>query len=145
MTNPALCMGASGSSTRLPSRSTLMRFEAVTSSNSNPKRLTGLARNARRNVGIDQIGPAEMLDQPVARREVDALLPFGGIDVRLCGAADGGCDRRHSRLLDLFSRPLSRDVRAKPIHSAELHSTSAAAPPPGRGSDRRMSARRSAA
>src|SRR5215468_106481 len=107
--------------------------------------MTGLARNARRNVGIDQIGPAEMLDQPVARREVDALLPFGGIDVRLCGAADGGCDRRHSRLLDLFSRPLSRDVRTKPIHSAELHITSAAAPPPGRGLDRRMFARRSAA
>src|SRR5215467_11530845 len=48
--------------------------------------MTGLARNARRNVGIDQIGPAEMLDQPVARREVDALLPFGGIHVRPCGS-----------------------------------------------------------
>src|SRR5215510_6830735 len=44
---------------------------------------TGLARNARRNVGVDQVGPAEMLDQPVARGEIDALLPFGGIDVLL--------------------------------------------------------------
>src|SRR6516225_5936640 len=66
--------------------------------------MTGLARNAGRNVGIDQIGPAEMLDQPVARREIDALLPFGGIDVWPCGSADGGCDRWHSRLLDLSFR-----------------------------------------
>src|ERR1700730_18252383 len=99
--------------------------------------MTGLARNARRNVGIDQIGPAEMLDQPVARSEIDPLLPFGGIDVRLCGAADGGCDRGHSHLLDPVWRPLSRDVRTKPIQSAELHIISAAVRPPPRGSDRR--------
>src|SRR5258708_12952536 len=107
--------------------------------------MAGLAGNARRNVGIDQIGPAEMLDQPVARREIDALLPFGGIDVRPCGAADGGCDRRHSHLLDPVSRLLSHAVRTKPIHSPELHITSTPPPPPGRGSDRWMSARRSAA
>src|SRR5260370_654998 len=107
--------------------------------------MAGLAGNARRNVGIDQVGPAEMLDQPVARGEIDAMLPFGGIDARPCGAAAGGCARRPSHLLGPVSRLLSHDVRTKPIHSAELHITSAAAPPPGRGSDRCMSARRSAA
>ena len=40
MTKPAWCIGASGSSMTLPSRSTLMRFVAVTSSNSSPKRLS---------------------------------------------------------------------------------------------------------
>src|SRR5262249_60300236 len=57
------------------------------------------ARNPRRNVGVDQIGPTEMLDEPVTRREIDALLPFSGIDVALCGSADGGSARRHARLL----------------------------------------------
>src|SRR5215472_9254546 len=63
------------------------------------QKMPGNARNPRRNVGVDQIGPAEMLDEPVARREIDALLPFSGIDVALCGSADGGSDRRHARLL----------------------------------------------
>src|SRR5262249_46706546 len=108
MTKPALCMGASGSSIRLPSRSTLMRLEAVTSSNSNPKRLSRKSRNARRSGGEDQIGPAELLGEPVARREIDALLPFSGIDIALCGSADGGRDRRHSHLLN--QPALSRTV-----------------------------------
>ncbi len=52
--------------------------------------MPGLARHARRDVGVDQVGPAEMLDQSVAGREVDALLPFGRAHVRLNAAADGG-------------------------------------------------------
>src|SRR5262245_59811813 len=105
--------------------------------------MTWLARNARRNVGVDQIGPAEMLDQPVARGEIDALLPFGGIDVRPCGSADGGCGGGHSRLLDRLSR--SSSVNAIRSRSARLHIISAALPPPGQCSDRRISARRSVA
>src|SRR5215831_16056874 len=57
------------------------------------------ARNPRRNVRVDQIGPAEMLHQPVTRREIDALLPLSGIDIALCGSADGGRDRWHSHPL----------------------------------------------
>src|SRR5436190_14295699 len=45
--------------------------------------MSGLAGHARGNVCVDQIGPAEMIDQPVARRQIDALLPFCGIDVVL--------------------------------------------------------------
>src|SRR5262245_49491524 len=106
--------------------------------------MTGLARNARRNVGVDQIGPTEMLHQAVARGEIDALLPFGGIDVRPCGSADGGCDRRHSRLSSIgFSRPSSNNATSS--RPAGLPIISAAAPPPERCSDRRMSARRWAA
>src|SRR5262249_14499855 len=105
--------------------------------------MTGLARNARRNVGVDQIGPTEMLHQAVARGEIDALLPFGGIDVRPCGSADRGSRTRHSRLLAGVSRRSSNN--AMPSRPAGLHIISAAVLPLGRCSDRRMSARRWAA
>src|SRR3954453_4602518 len=35
------------------------------------------SRHARRNVGIDQIVPAVVRDEAIARGEIDALAPFG--------------------------------------------------------------------
>src|SRR5262249_22774936 len=52
--------------------------------------MAGLTGHARRDVGVDQVGPAEVLDQPVARREIDPLLPLGGTEVRAGGPADCG-------------------------------------------------------
>src|SRR5215472_8445182 len=89
--------------------------------------MTGLARNARRNVGVDQIGPTEMLHQAVARGEIDALLPFGGIDVRPCGSADGGCDRRHSRLLDRLFAAVIQQCDAEPPSRTPYHFSRCAA------------------
>src|SRR5262245_35275022 len=89
--------------------------------------MTGLARNARRNVGVDQIGPTEMLHQAVARGEIDALLPFGGIDVRPCGSADGGCDRRHSRLLDRLFAAVIQQCDVEPPSGTPYHFSRCAA------------------
>src|SRR4051812_14356403 len=62
------------------------------------QKVAGLVRHARRNVRVDQIGPAEMLDQTVTCRELDALFPLGGSDVGFGGSADRS-GRWHSRLL----------------------------------------------
>src|SRR4051812_24595826 len=32
---------------------------------------------ARGDAGVDQVGPAEQIDQPIARREIDPGAPFG--------------------------------------------------------------------
>src|SRR5262245_3431183 len=81
--------------------------------------MPGLARHPRRDVGIDQVGPAEMLDQPVAGGEIDALLPLRWFDLRSGGRADGGHALGH------FHSPCS--------YSACSAAISPAAPLPARG------------
>ena len=54
------------------------------------QKVAGLVRDARRNVRIDQIGPAEMLDQTVTGRELDALSSHSDVEAELAALKAGG-------------------------------------------------------
>jgi hypothetical protein len=52
------------------------------------------ARDARRDAGIDQVRPAEQVDEPIAGGEIDAGLRLG-----LSHVASGYCGDGHATVL----------------------------------------------